>query len=1302
MKDKMIDREIVEGFLEEANGYLPEILKGIEEYVIDRRGEQLETPYRYAHTIKGAASMLGFSDLSEAASDLEDLLTELNEGQLTLGKDIAGRLQQASISVVRHLEQVTQAILGEGGGFSPRAETDILPSLNEATDQADDKTDAETTSLATNAPDTNALTEPLFPPTFTGDLPLPASYIAGTTQLLTGNDQESFTDDLEAVKVGAASNARQNSSESFTDDPLQLPESVCYPVTSALPVTLADELLGEEIPMPDFPGFASGAFPASPSAIGGEANVPGLFNHSTGASNAALTSPIPQFAGGPPSQPSVSPSSIPEAAPRVSAEEVNSIFTSEVSAELAEVFALEAEDHLRNMSQCLQVLENSPNSRNTLQEIRRSAHSLKGAAAMVGFQEITQLAHRMEDLLDQLYEGGRVTSPEIRQLLLTSTDTLEDLAAGRKDAPKLQLLLSELTRHLESSHSLSSSAFDSALQTDISFDSQPLPTEITAAKAIVEPPSLVPFSAFAREGSLDDIPLPPTPLIAPLATSVGSELSTELSASVVAAPAVKEAQLVEVSVERPSEAALLAQAASQVIRVPIERLDELVRIASEMVITRTSFEQRMGDFARQIDELRSSSDRLRRVSSRIETQYEAAALMGGRLELPAADGRQSGLVNSSVTFNTHGFDELEFDRYTEFHLLSRQLSEAVSDTATVGRELGNLLGDFDSFLSRQGRLYSEVQDKLMRLRMVPLKSLATRMHRAVRNTATQLGKQVDLVLVGDETEFDKVVLEELSDALLHLLRNAVDHGIESAEVRQRRGKSAKGLIHLSAFNEGTQVVLQMYDDGGGLDPAAIRATAVRQGLLSGAEAESLTVTELQELIFLPGFSTRRQVSEVSGRGVGMDVVKTTVQKLKGTISVESEPGRGTIFTVRLPMSLAMMDALLVKAAQQQFAVPLNSVTQILRIEASMIDYIGQAPVVRVGQQILPLIWLSQLLNLGHDETQIEKHQPALIARIDGQDVALLVEQIPGGREIVVKNFGNHVRRVFGVMGATLMGDGSVVLILNLSELLGAALRENKRPVTRLLIPPPESRIVESSSGSETATQFLTKSVQTSAPSAKAASASANVMAEIRPAENRTLTQPSAIAQPVEKNEPAQIANPVVAPVAVPVRQVDEAAAASLLTSGASVISGSSPLPNPSSAASASPTVNTVTVLIVDDSPSVRRVSTNLVRNAGWNPVQARDGMEALEYLNNAETIPDLVLLDIEMPRMDGYQLLTTLRSSSVWRDLPVVMVTSRAGARHRDKAMDLGATDYMVKPYQEEELLTLVRRLVKATKGVTA
>jgi chemotaxis protein histidine kinase CheA/ActR/RegA family two-component response regulator len=1296
MKDKMIDREIVEGFLEEANGYLPEILKGIEAYVIDRRGEQLETPYRYAHTIKGAASMLGFADLSEAASDLEDLLTELNEGQLTLGKDIAGRLQQASISVVRHLEQVTQAILGEGGGFSPRAETDILPSLNEAIDQANDKTDAETTSLATNAPDTTALTEPLFPPTFTGDLPLPASHIAGMTQLLTGNDQESFTDDLEAVKAGAGSNVKPNDGESFTDDPLQLPESVCYPITSALPLTLADELLGEDIPMPGFPGFASGAVA---SASGGEANVPGLLNHSTGASDAALTT---QFVEGLPSQLLVSPSSIPEVAPRASAEEVNSIFTSEVSAELAEVFALEAEDHLRNMSQCLEVLENSPNSRDTLQEIRRSAHSLKGAAAMVGFQEITQLAHRMEDLLDQLYEGGRVTSPEIRQLLLTSTDTLEDLAAGRKDAPRLQLLLSELTRHLESSHPLSSPAFDAALQTDVSFDSQPLPTEITAAKAIAEPPSPVPFSAFAREDSPGDIPMPPMPLIVPLATSVGSELSTELSASVVAAPAVKEAQLVDVSVEKTSEATLLAQAASQVIRVPIERLDELVRIASEMVITRTSFEQRVSDFSRQIDELRSSSDRLRRVSSRIETQYEAAALMGGRLQLPAADSRQSGLVNSSVTFNTHGFDELEFDRYTEFHLLSRQLGEAVSDTATVGRELGNLLGDFDSFLNRQGRLYSEVQDKLMRLRMVPLKSLATRMHRAVRNTAMQLGKQVDLVLVGDETEFDKVVLEELSDALLHLLRNAVDHGIESAEVRQRRGKSAKGLIHLSAFNEGTHVVLQMYDDGGGLDPAAIRATAVRQGLLSGAEAESLTVTELQELIFLPGFSTRRQVSEVSGRGVGMDVVKTTVQKLKGTISVESEPGRGMIFTVRLPMSLAMMDALLVKAAQQQFAVPLNSVTQILRIEASMIDYIGQAPVVRVGQQILPLIWLSQLLNLGHDETQIEKHQPALIARIDGQDVALLVEQIPGGREIVVKNFGNHVRRVFGVMGATLMGDGSVVLILNLSELLGAALRENKRPVTRLLIPPPESRIVESSSGSETATQFLTKSVQTSTPSAKAASASANVITEIRPAENRTLTQPSAIAQPAEKNEPAQIANPVVAPVAVPVRQVDEAAAASLLTSGASVISGSSPLPNPSSAASASPTVNTVTVLIVDDSPSVRRVSTNLVRNAGWNPVQARDGMEALEYLNNAETIPDLVLLDIEMPRMDGYQLLTTLRSSSVWRDLPVVMVTSRAGARHRDKAMDLGATDYMVKPYQEEELLTLVRQLVKATKGVNA
>jgi chemosensory pili system protein ChpA (sensor histidine kinase/response regulator) len=800
--------------------------------------------------------------------------------------------------------------------------------------------------------------------------------------------------------------------------------------------------------------------------------------------------------------------------------------------ELAEVFAFEAEDHLRNISLSLPLLEQAPGDKDLLQGIRRSAHSLKGTAAMVGFHEITKLAHRMEDLLDLLYEGSVSVTGEIMTLLFASTYALEDMSANRADDLVIQNLYSLYERLL---------------------DPEPPPEARVLA---VEPPG---------------VPEPPAVIepAEPPAVYQQEQKPPEILPSTESKPA-----------------ASIPFNRGQYVRVPIQRLDELVKLVSELVITRTSFEQSMRDFAREVDELHASSERLRRVSANIESQYEASALGGGRgLPLVLSGFRsvpgveQSALSPLSLETAQH-FDELEFDRYTEFHLLSRELSETASDIHSVTAEMNNLTGDFESYLTRQGRLYSEVQDKLMRTRMLPLATLSARLQRTVRTVAAKQGKYVELVLEGESTELDKTVLEEMTDPLLHILRNAVDHGIEPPALRQVRGKSSKGTITLRAYYEGTQIVIEITDDGAGIDTEVLRTAAVNNGFISAAEAAELSDEEVRGLIFSPGFSTSPNISEVSGRGVGLDVVKATVSRLKGSIGVKSVSGQRTTLTVRLPMTLAITRALLVKTHGETFAIPIAAVTQIVRLGKEEIELVGDEPVVRVGGQVFPLVFLGKVLGLKDTPDDSVGRSPVLIMSVEGRQVALVVDHLLGGREVVVKNLGSHLRRVHGVAGATLMGDGSVVLILNPADLI----REPERAVTH-----------------------------------------------VRPAGSTTP------------------------------RTVRE----------------------------------TLSVMVVDDSPSVRRILSNLVRNAGWKPELAKDGLEALELLHHSTNPPDLILLDIEMPRMDGYELLGKLRAHDRYRNLPVVILTSRAGDKHRQKAFDLGATDYVVKPYQDETLLGIVRRLTQ-------
>lgn len=793
----------------------------------------------------------------------------------------------------------------------------------------------------------------------------------------------------------------------------------------------------------------------------------------------------------------------------------------DIPPELLEVFTVEAEDHLREISSQLAALEKEPEQGEHLSELRRSVHTLKGAAGAVGFQTVAQLSHRMEDLLDQLHQGDLALDADKLNLLYTSTDALQDLTSGEGDRDALQETLA-------------------SLYTSFTEQLGRMPAEIRIASEI-QPQQW------------------------------GEDADQE-GKTPYAADAIK----------KPDRtAAQPALKPGDIVRVPLVKLDDLVKLVSELAINRSAFEQRMTDFIREVEELRLSSERLNRVSLNLESKYEASAL-GGRLT-PFGTPATTGAANQFESTGIQDFDDLEFDRYTEFHLLSRELVETASDIRTIGNDMGNLIGDFNSILNRQGHLSSEIQDKLMRTRMVPITRLSTRFHRAVRVLAQNQGKLVEFVIEGEGIELDKSVLDEMADPLLHILRNAVDHGIEFPSEREETSKPERGSIKLRAFYEGSQVVVQVSDDGAGMDPEVLRSTAVNGGFLSETQADKLSVEELYSLVFLPGFSTAGEVSEVSGRGVGLDIVNTSVQKFKGSVTLISEPGQGTTFTIRLPMTMAVMQALLVRAHNEIFAIPRGVVAKILRLTREEVDHNGQDPVLRIEEEEYPMLHLGQVLDLKQPSDETPRNLPVLILDLAEKRVALVVDHIVGGREIVVKSLGSHARRIHGVSGATLMGDGQVVLILNPADLV----------------------------------------IDASSPDV-------------------SFGRPDRTTPHVERDM--------------------------------------------------------LSVMIVDDSLSVRRVVSNLIRSVGWLPMAARDGLDALEIIQRSVKLPDLILVDIEMPRMDGYELMSTLKANESYQGIPLVVLTSRAGDKHRTKALAVGASEYIVKPYQDEMLFNTIRQLVEEAR----
>jgi chemosensory pili system protein ChpA (sensor histidine kinase/response regulator) len=607
------------------------------------------------------------------------------------------------------------------------------------------------------------------------------------------------------------------------------------------------------------------------------------------------------------------------------------------------------------------------------------------------------------------------------------------------------------------------------------------------------------------------------------------------------------------------------RASQEMIRVRSELVDSLVNYAGEVSIYRSRLEQQIASFRFNLVEFEQTVNRLREQLRKLEIETEAQIIARYQRE-----NEESGAAT---------FDPLELDRFSQLQQYSRALGESVSDLVSIQGVFDELTRQSETLLLQQSRVSSDLHEGLMRTRMVTFDSLVPTLRRTLRQAAQELGKRAQLRVEGAQGEMDRNLLERMKAPFEHMLRNALAHGIEPTEQRVAAGKPAEGTVNIALSREATEVVLKVSDDGRGLDLAAIRRRAIERGLLK-ADAQ-LSDRDLQGFILESGFSTTDQITQLAGRGVGMDVVASEIKQLGGTLGIDSQAGRGTAFTVRLPFTLAVTQAILVRLGEATYAIPMSSVQGVVRIDRDELRQRLLAGNTRYafGGEDFHFHDLSQLLGVPGGRNLDDTQLPLLMTRTGDQRAAIRVDAVIGSREVVVKSVGPQISSIPGIFGATIMGDGSVVMILDLAPLVrrAAALREDQGAEGGTILP--DLMIPEA-------------------------------QAEIRQ-------------QPL--------------------------------------------------------------VMVVDDSITMRKVTTRVLERASLEVVTAKDGLDAVEKLQ--DRVPDLMLLDIEMPRMDGYELATYMRNDLRLREVPIIMITSRTGEKHRQRALELGVQRYLGKPYQEADLM---------------
>ena len=606
----------------------------------------------------------------------------------------------------------------------------------------------------------------------------------------------------------------------------------------------------------------------------------------------------------------------------------------------------------------------------------------------------------------------------------------------------------------------------------------------------------------------------------------------------------------------PSPAAML--------RINADTLDHLINEAGEVSIARSRIEAELRSFKQSLGDLSESIARLRNQLREVEVQADSQM-----------QSRKSELEEKKTEF-----DPLEFDRYTRLQELTRLMSESLHDITSIQQALVKNLGETDAAVLAQARTSRDVQQELMRMRAVPFSNLNERLYRIVRQTARELEKKAELDIEGSQVEVDRGVLDKISAPLEHMLRNSLAHGLEAPAARAAAGKPETGRISISLRQESNEIALILSDDGAGIDSEKVYRKAVEAGIVTSEQ--KLSEAEKQHLIFASGLSTADSVTELAGRGVGMDVVRNDITSIGGRVDISSSRGKGTTFTIYLPLTLAVTQAVMVRAGQQPLAISAAMVENVLRLKSDAMSSLYERRTVEIGDRSYPLHYLRELL--GHSgATEIQPYNSVLLLRSGIQRIALHVDELIGNQEIVVKSIGPQLARVPGVAGATVLPDGGIVLILNPVQLAQRARLQPPKPAT----------------------------------------------------------------------ESAAMAD----------------------------------------APAAAPSVNPV-VMVVDDSLTVRKITSRLLEREGYTVLTAKDGVDALQQLK--DSLPAVMLVDIEMPRMDGFDLTKNVRADPRLAKIPIVIISSRTADKHRNQAAQLGVNAFLGKPYQENELLNHIATFVGA------
>ncbi len=810
----------------------------------------------------------------------------------------------------------------------------------------------------------------------------------------------------------------------------------------------------------------------------------------------------------------------------------------EVPDEILEFFQPEAEEHFQIVNDCLLALEGTQNPEE-INRLFRAIHTVKGSAAQVGLKRLGAIAHRVEDLIGRMRDGLMEPTPDVVDLCLESLDVLKKcLHRQWNDEADLR------------------AGVDSLLARIAEFAPE------DAEEAETDP--------LAGAAARADAAIPEQPAAAKArATQKQSATNTSPAKSV---------------------------------RISLGRLNHMMNNVGELVINRTRMVGRVAELRKLVETLSFSKERLQGKVAEFQDKYEYGRISASRMPAPFPGTRSGAPTAHMLTSAAAGdksfwseFSDLEMDRYDDFSILSRSMTEISADVNEVLSQLGGFIGRVEGDIDEFTKLAHRLQDEITAARMVPIGTLYSRLTRVVRDAGKSAGKQVEIHMAGGDTELDNNIIQQIADPLVHLVRNAVAHGIETPDARIAAGKPMTGIVTLRAYHRGNHIYIEVEDDGRGIDYERVKQSAMDRALVSPETAGRLTERDLREMLFHPGFSTAPVRTELAGRGVGLDVVRANLQALNGEVDIQSKTGEGTRFTLKVPLTLIISPALFVRCGSATFALPLAVVEEIRRLRADEIEDVGGKLLTKVRDIVTEVVRLDSYLGLPPLEA-VNGYFRMIVATAGNRQIGLVVEEVLGKDEIVIKNLGEYLRRVKLFPGTTIAPDGSLILLIDLNRMVGTE--------------PAERRAVQATAGA----------ARVFAPGSAA-----------------------------------------VARGTIPADAIDRVQQERV-------------------------------VVVADDSISVRKFVGRLLEKAGYRVKLASDGLEAAELV--AQHGCHLVITDLEMPRMTGYELMAQLRQSPATRRIPVMVVTSRAGAKHRDRALKEGAASFLTKPVQEEQLLSAVEQLI--------